>query len=217
MTNKSVTVIDLGIGNLFSIKSALEYCDFQVTVTFDQKIIEDSSLLVLPGDGAFNYAMSQVKKRGLFEVLKNINHSKKKLLGICVGMQILFDYGLEFEKTEGLGLIPGNVIPLPSSSVSGKKLTIPRIGWNPLLFSSYSNSWQGTLLENNSQLDEVYFIHSFMANPLNNYNRLADYIYGNHRITAVVEKKGITGCQFHPEKSGKIGLKMLKKFLNMDL
>ena len=104
-----------------------------------------------------------------------------------------------------------------TSSVSGKKLTIPRIGWNPLIFSSYSNSWKGTLLENNSQLDEVYFIHSFMVNPLNNCNRLADYIYGNHRITAVVEKKGITGCQFHPEKSGKIGLKMLKKFLNMDL
>jgi|TARA_Y100000031_G_C8211713_1_gene381322 glutamine amidotransferase len=217
MTSKSVTVIDLGIGNLFSIKSALEYCGFQANVTFDLKMIEDSSLLVLPGDGAFNYAMSQVKKRGLFEVLKNINYSKKKLLGICVGMQILFDYGLEFEKTEGLGLIPGNVVPLPSSSIDGTKLTIPRIGWNPLVFSSHSSSWKGTLLENNNQLDEVYFIHSFMANPLNNSNRLADYIYGKYRISAVVKKQGIMGCQFHPEKSGKIGLKMLKKFLNMDL
>ena len=216
MTNNSVTVIDLGIGNLFSIKSALEYCGSQVKVTSDIKIIEDSSLLVLPGDGAFNYAMSQVKKKKLSEIIKNINHSKKKLLGICVGMQILFDYGLEFEKTEGLGLIPGNVVPFPSYSTDGKKLTIPRIGWNPLLFSSHSNSWRGTILENNNQLDEVYFIHSFMVNPLNDHNRLADYMYGDHRIAAVVEKKGITGCQFHPEKSGKIGLKVLKKFLNMD-
>ena len=124
MTNKSVTVIDLGIGNLFSIKSALEYCGSQVTVTYDTKIIEDSSLLVLPGDGAFNYAMSQVKKKKLSEIIKNINHSKKKLLGICVGMQILADTGSELISTrsKGLGLIGGHVQKMKNFRIFFKKI-----------------------------------------------------------------------------------------------
>ena len=216
MNNKRVTIIDLGIGNLFSIKSALEHCGSQVTVTSDPKIIEDSSSLILPGDGAFNYVMTQVKQRDLLKILKNIDYSKKKLLGICIGMQILFDYGLEFEKTAGLGLISGSVVPIPSHSTDGTKLSIPHIGWNQLLLSNYSNSLKGTLLDNNNILDEVYFIHSFMAVPSNDNNRLADYVYGDHRIAAVVTNKNIIGCQFHPEKSGTIGLRMLNKFLNSD-
>ena len=116
MSEKKVTVIDLGVGNLFSIISALKYCGCQVTVTSESKVIENSSSIILPGDGAFKYTMNQVKKRGLFEILKTIKKTEKKLLGICIGMQILFDNGLEFGKTEGLGLIKGNVIPIPNYS-----------------------------------------------------------------------------------------------------
>ena len=119
MNNKQVTVIDLGIGNLFSIVSALKYCGSEVTVTSESKIIENSSLIILPGDGAFNYAMMQVKERGLLKTLKNIKNTNKKLLGICIGMQILFDYSLEFGKNDGLGLISGNVVPIPSYSAGG--------------------------------------------------------------------------------------------------
>ena len=213
MNNKQVTVIDLGIGNLFSIVSALKYCGSEVTVTSESKIIENSSLIILPGDGAFNYAMTQVKERGLLKTLKNIKNTNKKLLGICIGMQILFDYSLEFGKNDGLGLISGNVIPIPSYSAEGKKITIPQMGWNSLVLGNYSNGWEDTLLKNNSPLDEVYFIHSFMAVPSNINNRVADCIYEGHKIAAFVKNKNICGCQFHPEKSGKLGLKILKEFI----
>ena len=213
MSNKKVTVIDLGIGNIFSIVSALKYCGSEVVVTSNSKIVENSSLIIMPGDGAFKYAMTEVKKRGLLEVLKNINKTKKKLLGICIGMQILFDYGLEHGKSDGLGLISGSVVPIPNRSTKGSKVVIPHIGWNSLVLSNYSNSWEGTLLKNNNPSDEVYFIHSFMATPSNNNNRIADCIYGGHRIAAVVKNGNIVGCQFHPEKSGKLGLKILKEFI----
>jgi|TARA_Y100000294_G_C8522043_1_gene323308 glutamine amidotransferase len=213
MNNKKVTVIDLGIGNLFSIVSALKYCGSEVVVTSNSKIVENSSLIILPGDGAFKYAMTEVKERGLLETLKNINKTKKKLLGICIGMQILFDYGLEHGKSDGLGLISGSVVPIPSRSTKGSKVTIPHIGWNSLVLSDYSSSWEDTLLKNNKPSDEVYFIHSFMATPSNNNNRIADCIYYGHRIAAVVKNENIVGCQFHPEKSGKLGLKILKEFI----
>ena len=215
MSEKKVTVIDLGVGNLFSIISALKYCGCQVTVTSESKVIENSSSIILPGDGAFNYTMNQIKKRGLFEILKTIKLTEKKLLGICIGMQVLFDYGLEFGKTEGLGLIKGNVIPIPDYSTENKKLVIPHMGWNSLIFSNHLNTWEGTLLKNNKPSDEVYFIHSFMANPSEKKSKVADCIYGGHRISAVVGEENIFGCQFHPEKSGELGLKILREFIKL--
>lgn len=213
MKSVNTTVIDLGMGNLMSIIRGLEYFGAKVTVTSDSNIIENSSHVVLPGDGAFKYVMEQVIKKRLLDTLTNFNKSKSNLLGICIGMQILFDESCEFEKTKGLGLISGKIIPIPNKSINGKKITIPHMGWNNLLTTEHFKNWNKTFLENNRVNDEVYFIHSYMAVPSDDSNRVADCVYGGHRIAAVVTKDNITGCQFHPEKSGKIGLKILKKFL----
>ena len=209
----SVVVIDLGIGNLMSIIRGLEYCGAKVIVTSNPEIILNSSHVVLPGDGAFKFAMEQVKKRNLLNTLKSFNKSNSNLLGICIGMQMLFDESSEFEKSEGLGLISGKVVAIPNKSMNGKKLTLPHIGWNNLQKSDHLKNWNETLLENNKVKDEMYFIHSYMAVPTNSSCKVAECIYGGHKITAVVMKNKITGCQFHPEKSGTLGLKILKKFI----
>ena len=211
----SVVVIDLGIGNLMSIIRGLEYCGAKVIVTSNPEIILNSSHVVLPGDGAFKFAMEQVKKRNLLNTLKNLKKSKTVLLGICIGMQILFDESCEFEETKGLGLISGKVVPIPNKSIDGKKISIPHMGWNNLLATEYFKNWNNTFLEDNKINDEVYFIHSYMAVPSNDSNRVADCIYGGHKIAAVVTKDNITGCQFHPEKSGKNGLLVLKNFCDL--
>ena len=209
----NVVVIDLGIGNLMSIIRGLEYCGAKVIVTSNPEIILNSSHVVLPGDGAFKFAMEQVKKRNLLNTLRNFNKSNSNLLGICIGMQMLFDESSEFESSEGLGLISGKVVAIPNKSMNGKKLTLPHIGWNNLQKSDHLKNWNETLLENNKVKDEMYFIHSYMAIPTNSSCKVAECIYGGHKITAVVMKNKITGCQFHPEKSGNLGLKILKKFI----
>ena len=209
----SVVVIDLGIGNLMSIIRGLEYCGAKVIVTSNPEIILNSSHVVLPGDGAFKFAMEQVKKRNLLNTLKSFNKSNSNLLGICIGMQMLFDESSEFENYEGLGLISGKVVPIPNKDTNGKKLTLPHIGWNNLQKSDHLKNWNETLLENNKVKDEMYFIHSYMAVPTNSSCKVAECIYGGHKIAAVVMKNKITGCQFHPEKSGTLGLKILKKFI----
>ena len=209
----SVVVIDLGIGNLMSIIRGLEYCGAKVIVTSNPEIILNSSHVVLPGDGAFKFAMEQVKKRNLLNTLKSFDKSNSNLLGICIGMQMLFDESSEFENYEGLGLISGKVVPIPNKGTNGKKLTLPHIGWNNLQKSDHLKNWNETLLANNKVKDEMYFIHSYMAVPSNPSCKVAECIYGGHKITAVVMKNKITGCQFHPEKSGNLGLKILKKFI----
>ena len=209
----NVVVIDLGIGNLMSIIRGLEYCGAKVIVTSNPEIILNSSHVVLPGDGAFKFAMEQVKKRNLLNTLKSFDKSNSNLLGICIGMQMLFDESSEFESSEGLGLISGKVVAIPNKSMDGKKLTLPHIGWNNLQKSDHLKDWNETLLENNKVKDEMYFIHSYMAIPTNSSCKVAECIYGGHKITAVVIKNKITGCQFHPEKSGNLGLKILKKFI----
>ena len=209
----NVVVIDLGIGNLMSIIRGLEYCGAKVIVTSNPEIILNSSHVVLPGDGAFKFAMEQVKKRNLLNTLKSFDKSNSNLLGICIGMQMLFDESSEFESSEGLGLISGKVVAIPNKSMNGKKLTLPHIGWNNLQKSDHLKNWNETLLENNKVKDEMYFIHSYMAVPTNSSCKVAECIYGGHKIAAVVMKNKITGCQFHPEKSGNLGLKILKKFI----
>jgi len=213
MKRVNTTVIDLGIGNLMSISRGLEYFGGKVTVSSDPKIISNSSHVVLPGDGSFKYAMQQIKKKELLNTLINFAKSNSNLLGICIGMQILFDESHEFEKTKGLGIISGKVISIPEKTINGLKHCIPHMGWNNLLATEHYKTWDKTVLEYNKVNDEFYFIHSYMAVPSDNICRVADCNYGGHKIAAVVKKNNITGCQFHPEKSGKIGLKVLKKFL----
>lgn len=214
MNAPEIAVIDYGAGNLLSVQRGLEYCGAKVILTADPTVILSSKRVVLPGVGAFPDAMQKLRRLGLVDTIHELAERKIPLLGICLGMQLLLDESEEFGVTLGLGLIPGRVIPIPSHTVSGVKQKVPHIGWSELQVASSTADWQRSLLEDNSPGDAAYFVHSFMAVPLNLAHRKADCLYGGQRIAAMIGREQIVGCQFHPEKSGAVGLKILHKFVS---
>jgi len=213
MSKPEVVVIDYGMGNLLSVRRALEHCGAKVTVTSDPEIIQSASRVVLPGVGAFTYAMEELCRRGLDTVVREVGGRGAPLMGICLGMQMLLDRSDEFGKTTGLGLIPGHVVPLPATTISGKNQKVPHIGWNALTLPHSVVDWQDTLLEGVRPYEAVYFVHSFMACPTNENHRIADCSFGGKPVSAVIMRDNVIGCQFHPEKSGEVGLKVLRQFL----
>lgn len=212
MKRPEITVIDYGVGNLLSVQRGLEHCGAQVILTSDPDAVLDADRVVLPGVGAFANAMQALQERGLVEAIHQLVKKNTPLLGICLGMQLLLDESEEFGLTRGLGLIHGRVIPIPSGSTDGRLMRIPHIGWNSLLPVG-QRRWGGTLLTDNAPGDAMYFVHSFMAMPDDVEHRLADCVYGGHCIPAVILRNNVTGCQFHPEKSGELGLRVLRRFL----
>ena len=211
MNKPEIIVIDYGVGNLLSVQRGLEKCGAKVNLTSDPQKILEANRVVLPGVGAFSNAMKTLKNLGLTETLIELAKLKTPLLGICLGMQLLFEESEEFGITEGLGLIPGRVISVPNQTISGEKQKIPHIGWSSL-YSPIMKDWSNTLLQNNKAGDCAYFVHSFMATPSDSNNLIAECNYGGTKIAAVVGKDQITGCQFHPEKSGEVGLEILRNF-----
>jgi len=212
MSAPEVTVIDYGVGNLLSVQRGLEHCGAKVTLTADPEQILSAKRVVLPGVGAFENAMMALAALNLVGVIKEVGQRETPLLGICLGMQLLLDESDEFGITFGLGLIPGRVIAVPVQSKSGNPQKVPHIGWNALLAPTTCVDWSGTLLQDNRPGDASYFVHSFMAVPTDPRHRIADCLYGEHRIPAAIGRDHITGCQFHPEKSGEVGLKILRRF-----
>ncbi len=212
MTNREIVLIDYGVGNLLSVQRGLEYCGANVVISRDPKRILNSYKVVLPGVGAFDNAMSSLHSLRLVDVFLELHQREIPILGICLGMQLLFEQSYEFKLTRGLGLIPGDVVEIPKYDVLGHPLKVPHIGWSALEISNSFKTWNGTLLQDNKSGDAVYFVHSYMASPKENHHRIADCQYGGHRIAAVVGYEHITGCQFHPEKSGELGLKILQRF-----
>ncbi len=208
-----VTVIDYGVGNLLSVSRALEHCGAKVTVTADPKSILSARRVVLPGVGAFADGMVALKANSLDTVVRHVAAKGTPLLGICLGMQLLFDESEEFGATTGLGLIPGRVVNIPSITATGELQKIPHIGWNELVLPDQHMSWQGGLFTDILLGDAVYFVHSFMAVPASHLHRLADCTYGGVSISAAVQRDNVVGCQFHPEKSGEVGLKLLRRFI----
>jgi glutamine amidotransferase len=209
----SVTVVDYGMGNLHSVSRAFEHLGAQVELTEEAGRIADAHRLVLPGVGAFRRGMEELGKRGLVEVLRGYAASGRPLLGICLGMQMLFDESDEFGRHEGLRLIPGRVSAIPSRRSDGGSRKIPHIGWNGLLKVA---DWTGTLLDGIGEGAEAYFVHSYTAFPSDNRHRVAEADYDGFRIAAVVRRDNVSGCQFHPEKSGPVGLKILSRFVTAD-
>lgn len=206
-----VTVIDYGIGNLFSVQRSLEYCGAKVIVSADPATILASSRLVLPGVGAFGNAMAALAERNLVGPIREVAASGKPLMGICLGMQLLLSESEEFGRAEGLNLIPGRVVAVPDHDIDGQSLKIPHIGWNALVPCA-SEGWQHPLLKDNRAGDAMYFVHSFMAIPDDPTSRLADCHYGGNVISAIIGRDNVFGCQFHPEKSGEAGLRLIKAF-----
>ena len=213
MSVSEVTVIDYGVGNLLSVQRGLEHCGAIVTLTADPEKILAAKRVVLPGVGAFGNAMQALGRLGLIAVIQELARRQMPLLGICLGMQLLLEESEEFGVTAGLGLIPGRVIPVPTLALTGDAQKIPHIGWSALQPSGVPGGWSGTILKDNHPGESTYFVHSYMAVPANPEHRIANCVYGGHLIPAAIGRGQITGCQFHPEKSGEVGLKILRRFI----
>ena len=212
-----VTVVDYGVGNLLSVGRALEHCGAKVTVTSDPRSILAAGRVVLPGVGAFADGMRALQAQGLDGIVHQVAAAGTPLLGICLGMQMLMDASDEFGNTAGLGLIPGRVVQIPTRTATCESHKIPHIGWNELLLPASQSNWQGSLLSGIAPGESVYFVHSFMAQPTAPTHRLADCQYGGLSVSAAVQRGNIVGCQFHPEKSGEVGLRVLKNFLQSEI
>ncbi len=214
MKGPQVTIIDYGAGNLLSVQRGLEYCGAEVTITSDPKQILDASRVVLPGVGAFPNAMEALGELNLIPILQKLAKMDTPLLAICLGMQLLMEQSDEFGITAGLGLIPGQVVKIPSLTTSGSIQKTPHIGWSALKLSGESQLWRKSILQNNEPGISTYFLHSYMALVTDKKNQVAHTVYGGHEISAVITKDRITGCQFHPEKSGEVGLNLLRNFIS---
>jgi len=211
--NDKVIIIDYGLGNLLSVARAFKYCGADPVVTDSPCIIKNAERVVLPGVGAFSVGMNELKSRNLIDSLHEFISKERPFLGICLGMQMMLENSEEFGFHKGLGFIPGVVKAIPKININGHPHKIPHIGWNNLIYLPESNSWENTILNNIQINSAVYFVHSFMAIPNENKFRLADCNYNGIRISAVIKKGALYGCQFHPEKSGETGLKIIKEFL----
>ncbi len=211
-----VTVIDYGLGNLLSVEQALRHCGADVVCTSSPELIEAADFLVLPGVGAFGDGMKGLELRGLLEPLLIAARSGKPLLGICLGMQLLFENSSEFGLHAGLGLIPGIVRGIPPlSNKDGSRRRIPHIGWTGIIPPGNRCSWDEPLLDGLPQGVSMYFVHSFMAHPTEESQLKAISNHDGVEVAAVVSRKNLTGCQFHPEKSGAAGLKLFENFLRL--
>ena len=199
-------IIDYGVGNLFSLKSSLASIGEDAVVTSDADVLGEAERLILPGVGAFEDAAMNLRESGLFDVVIREAKAGKPLMGICLGMQMLFDRSFEYGEHQGLGLIPGDVVPM--AGVIPKELKIPQIGWNSLRFRKSS-----PIFKYISDGDFVYFVHSYYADRCEE-SVIADTEYGAY-LTAAVQRDNVYGCQFHPEKSGQVGLNILRAFCEL--
>lgn len=199
-----IAIVDYGVGNLFSLNCSLSAIGADVVVTSDPSVLEKADHILLPGVGAFEDAARKLRAAGLDQVLIRLAKQGKPLLGICLGMQLLFDKSYEYGEHAGLGLIPGEVIPMAGTIPA--ELKIPHIGWNGL-----NKHGEHPLLKNIREGDCVYFVHSYYASGCDDAV-IATAEYGKD-ITAAVAHRNVYGCQFHPEKSGAVGLAILKAFL----
>jgi len=202
-----LAIVDYGVGNLFSLHSSLKMIDVPSVVTSDISVLSDADRIILPGVGAFRDAAEKLRDTGLGDAVSDLARSGKPILGICLGMQMLFDKSFEYGVYDGLGLIPGNVVDMRPRIPSSLK--VPHIGWNSLSLKEPGHP----LFKYIKDGDFVYFVHSFYASDCNP-NILATTEYGAD-LTAVVAKDNIYGCQFHPEKSGSVGLAILRAFCEL--
>lgn len=211
----TATVVDYGVGNLFSVKAALENCgvDKVIFATSESEII-DADRLILPGVGAFLNGMNGLRRSNLIEPIMSFIKTGRPLLGICLGMQMLGTESEEFGTYEGLNLIPGRVIKIPSGDGSGPSRKVPFVGWSEININR-SERFQPNILSTIPDKSAIYLVHSYHFIPDSEENILAYYEYDGLKVCAAIQYENIIGLQFHPEKSALVGLKILKSFLSL--
>ena len=198
-----VAIIDYGAGNLQSVKKALDFIGCKSIITSDTKEIENATHVILPGVGSFGDAMDSIRSRGLEEVIKNAASGNKKFLGICLGLQLLFEESEESPGVKGLGIFNGNIVKIPDNNL----LKVPHMGWN-----SVSLNQKNGIFKDIKEESYFYFVHSFFLKDADKDIVAATTQYGVN-IECAVQKGNVCATQFHPEKSGEIGLKLLKNFV----
>lgn len=199
-----IAIMDYGIGNLGSVKNALDYLGYDNIITSDKNVILNADKVILPGVGAFKDAIDTFKKYEFDKVLNELIKKNTPILGICVGMQLLFEHDYEYGIHDGLGIIKGNVIKFDSIK-DGKKYKIPHMGWNQIKVVKENKLLEGC------NLKDVYFVHSYYGTN-NDTNVIAESEYAGVKFIAAIQKGNLYATQFHPEKSGEVGLKILKNF-----
>ena len=202
-----VAIVDYGVGNLYSLCSSLRAIGADAVVTPDADVLRNAERIILPGVGAFADAAAKLRATGLDKVICEQAAAGKKIMGICLGMQMLFEKSYEYGEHDGLGLIPGRIIPM--AGYIPEDLKVPHIGWNPLIFKGERHP----LLRYLSEGDCVYFVHSYFATDCDE-SVIATAEYGRE-LTAAVARGNVMGCQFHPEKSGPVGLSILRAFCEL--
>lgn len=213
--SKIVTIVDYGVGNLLSIARAVERVGAEARVTGDPKEVAEADRLVLPGVGAFGHCAENLRSTGLSDPVASFARTGRPFLGICVGMQLLFDFSTEFGHHAGLGLIPGSVDIIPTDS-GGITRKVPHVGWSILRMGERRESWTGTPLGGiGPESCSAYFVHSYSSRPTDGSDVLAVVDYEGAPICAAVQRENLTGVQFHPEKSGPVGLSIFESFLSI--
>lgn len=206
-----IAIIDYGVGNLFSLSASLKFLGAETKVTNKEEDLRTADRIILPGVGAFEDAIAKLRATGLVEAILEETEKGKPLLGICLGMQLLFETSYEYGEHKGLGLIPGEIASIEAdlpARPSGEKLKVPHIGWNSLHLKN-----EDPLFKYIKEGDYVYYVHSFYGkNCLENTIASSNY---DIEITGAVRRGSVYGTQFHPEKSGNVGLKILRAFMEL--
>jgi len=206
-----IVIIDYDVGNVRSMINAFKKIGVNPILSNKEDEIMSADGIILPGVGAFAHGMDKLNQYNLIKIIKEYTNTNKPLLGICLGMQMLLDESEEFQNTKGLGLISGKVIKLPVQNSSYEKL--PHVSWNEI--KKQNINWNDTILDKVEQQSDMYFVHSFIANPTNQNEILSTTEYSDYKFCSSVKKGNIYGCQFHPEKSGEKGLKIIENFIKI--
>lgn len=209
MRTPKIAIVDYGVGNLQSLLKAVGTFNAEVFITEEPEVIKKADALILPGVGSFEAGMKGLRLRGLVEVVREIASQNKPMMGICLGAQLMLTEGNEFGIFRGLNIIPGRVVHFPPLALDEK---VPQIGWNTIC-PPPATDWKDTIFKSIKDGDRVYFVHSYIFIPHDASDILGLTTYGGHTFCSAIKKGKIYGCQFHPEKSGVVGLSILENFV----
>lgn len=210
MGKPKITIVDYGVGNLYSLKRAFRFLKIEADISEDEAFIKKSAALILPGVGSFEAGMKGLKARGLVEVIRKFAELNKPMLGICLGAQLMLGTGHEFGIFNGLNIIKGKVVHFPKLQSNEK---VPQIGWNGVYQSS--QTWTRSIFNSMEENFDVYFVHSYILVPDSKEDVFGLTKYGEYEFCSAIRRGNVYGCQFHPEKSGPVGLKIIKNFINI--